>query len=346
MGRFLRRRRGWLAGFGAGSALAGLGALGTIAAAAAAPAAAQSAAAQAPWPTRPVHIVVPYPPGGASDITARLLAQKLTELWGQSVVVDNRAGANGIIALEYAAKQPADGHTLLFANLGPNAINPAVYSKLPYDPIRDFTPITLTTLVPQILVASPTLPQKTLAEVIEFARANPGKLNYGTGGNGSANHLGIELAASIAGIRMTAVPYKGDGPAMTDTISGQVAMSMPTVPAALPNIKAGKLRPLAVAGKTRVAALPDVPTMQEAGVPGYESVSWGGVMGPGGLPADLARRIDAALQTVLKQPDVRDKLQAQGADIVAEGPDAFGRFLAVEIEKWAGVAKKAGIKID
>lgn len=335
MGRF-EDRRNWLRR-GAGVALVGGLAVAL---------APLAALAQANWPTRAVHVVVPYPPGGASDITARLLAQKLAELWGQSVVVDNRAGANGIIALEYVAKQPADGHTLLFANLGPNAINPAVYAKLPYDPIRDFTPITLTTLVPQILVASPSLPQKTLAEVFAYARENPGKLNYATGGNGSANHLGIELAASIAGVRMTAVPYKGDGPAMADTMGGQVAMTMPTVPAALANIRAGKLRPLAVAGKTRVAALPDVPTMQEAGVPGYESVSWGGVMAPGGLPAALVQRIDAGLQTVLRQPDVRAKLEAQGADIVAEGPDAFTRFLAAEIAKWDGVAKKAGIRID
>lgn len=304
------------------------------------------ASAQSVWPSRPVHIVVPYPPGGASDITARLLAQKLSELWGQSVVVDNRAGANGIIALEYVSKQPSDGHTLLLANLGPNAINPAVYSKLPYDPIKDFTPITLTTLVPQVLVAPTSLPQKTLAEVLAYARANPGTMNYGTGGNGSANHLGIELAASIAGVRMTAVPYKGDGPAMVDTIAGQVSLTLPTVPAALPNIKAGKLKALAVSSKERVPALPDVPTMHEAGVPGYESVSWGGVMGPGGMSADVVRRIDGDLQTVLKQPDVQEKLMAQGAQIVSQGPREFAAFLKIEIDKWAGVARKANIKID
>jgi len=304
------------------------------------------ASAQSVWPSRPVHIVVPYPPGGASDITARLLAQKLSELWGQSVVVDNRAGANGIIALEYVSKQSSDGHTLLMANLGPNAINPAVYSKLPYDPIRDFTPITLTTLVPQVLVAPTSLPQKTLAEVLAYARANPGKMNYGTGGIGSANHLGIELAASIAGVSMTAVPYKGDGPAMVDTIAGQVSLTLPTVPAALPNIKAGKLKALAVGSKRRVPALPDVPTMQEAGVAGYESVSWGGVMGPGGMSADVVRRIDGDLQTVLKQPDVQEKLMAQGAQIVSQGPREFAAFLKTEIDKWAGVARKANIRVD
>ena len=301
---------------------------------------------QEPFPSKPVRFVVPYPPGGASDITARLLGQKLAEIWGQQVIVDNRPGANGIVALEHVAKQPADGYTLLFANLGPNAINPAVYAKLPYDPVKDFTPITLTTLVPQVLVASPSLEAKTLKEVIDYARANPGKLNYGTGGNGSANHLGVELVAMTIGAQFTAVPYKGDAQAMTDTISGQVAMSMPTVPAALAQIKAGKLRPLAVGTKTRVAALPDVPTMAEAGVAGYDSSSWGGVMGPGGMSAALAARIHADLARALASPEVAEKLAAQGATIVGEGPSEFARFLAEEIRKWDRVAKKANIRVE
>ena len=293
-----------------------------------------------------MRFVVPYPPGGASDITARLLGQKLAELWGQQVIVDNRPGANGIVALEHVAKQPADGYTLLFANLGPNAINPAVYAKLPYDPVKDFTPITLTTLVPQVLVASPSLEAKTLKDVIDYAKANPGKLNYGTGGNGSANHLGVELIAMTMGVQFTAVPYKGDAQAMTDTISGQVAMSMPTVPAALAQIKAGKLRPLAVGTKARVAALPDVPTMAEAGVAGYDSSSWGGVMGPGGMNAALAAKIHTDLARALASPDVAEKLAAQGATVVGEGPSDFARFLADEIRKWDRVAKKANIRVE
>ena len=304
------------------------------------------ARAQDAFPTKPVRIVVPYPPGGASDITARLMGQKLAEIWGREVVIDNRPGANGIVALEHVAKQPADGYTLLFANLGPNAINPAVYPKLPYDPIRDFTPITLTTLVPQVLVASPSLEAKTLKDVLEYARSNPGKLAYGNGGNGSANHLGVEMIAMIAGVQFTAVPYKGDAQAMTDTISGQVAMSMPTVPASIGHIKSGKLKPLAVGTKTRVAALPDVPTMQEAGVPGYESSSWGGVMGPGGMSPALAARIHADLARALAAPDVAEKLAAQGANVVAQGPAEFTAFLAEEIRKWDRVAKKANIRIE
>lgn len=302
--------------------------------------------AQPSWPAKPVRIVVPYPPGGASDITARLLAQKLSELWGEGVIVDNRPGANGILALEHVARQPPDGYTLLTANLGPNAINPAVYSKLPYDPVRDFTPITLATLVPQVLVATPTLPQKNLREVLDFAKANPGKLNYGNGGNGSANHLGVELAATLAGVSLTAVPYKGDAPAMLDTMSGQVSLSLPTVPAALPHIKAGTLRPLAVGTKTRVAALPDVPTMQEAGIPGYESFSWGGIMGPGAMPAVLVNKIHADVVKVLNMPDVQKQLAGLGAIIVVQGPQEFATFLAEEIRKWDGVAKKANIRIE
>jgi tripartite-type tricarboxylate transporter receptor subunit TctC len=304
------------------------------------------ALAQDAFPSKPVKLIVPYPPGGASDITARILAQKLAELWGQQVVVDNRPGANGIVALEFVAKQPADGTTLLLANLGPNAINPAVYAKLPYDPVKDFTPITLTTIVPQVLVASPTLDAKSLRAVLDYARANPGKLNYGMGGNGSSNHLGMELAAVLAGVQMTAVPYKGDAPAMMDTISGQVALSLPTVPAAIPHIKSGKLRALAVSTKTRVAALPDVPTMDEAGIPGYESSSWGGVMGPGGMSPALAARIHADIAKVLAQPDVQEKLTGLGAEIVARGPADFSVFLVAEIGKWDRVAKKANIRIE
>ena len=302
--------------------------------------------AQAGWPAKPVRIVVPYPPGGASDITARLLGQKLAELWGQPVVIDNRAGANGIIALDHTAKQPGDGYTLLMANLGPNAINPAVYAKLPYDALKDFTAITLTTIVPQVVVADPARPQKTWAEVLDFARKNPGKVSYGTGGAGSANHLGIELAGSMAGANLVAVAYKGDGPAMLDVMSGQIWFSYPTVPAAMPHIKSGKLRALAVGSAARVPSLPDVPTMQEVGLAGYESVSWGGIMGPAGMPPDLVQRIHADLSRVLRMPDVQEKLAAQGAQIDVRGPEAFARFVADEIRKWDGVAKKANIRID
>jgi tripartite-type tricarboxylate transporter receptor subunit TctC len=302
--------------------------------------------AQDAFPNKPVRIVVPYPPGGASDVTARLLGQKLSELWNQPVVIDNRPGANGILALEYVAKQAPDGSTLLMANLGPNAINAAVYSKLPYDSIKDFAPITFTTLVPQVLVVNPALPVKNLKELLDLARAAPGKLNYGTGGNGSANHLAVELMANMGGVSLTAVPYKGDAPAMTDAMSGQVAMTLPTVVAALPNIKAGKLRAIAVTTQTRVASLPDVPTMQEAGLAAYESSSWGGVMAPGGTPPAIVNKINTDIVRVLRMPDIQEKLAGLGATVVAQGPAEFATFLQSEIKKWDGVAKRANIRLE
>lgn len=302
--------------------------------------------AQDVYPAKLVRIVVPYPPGGASDVTARLLAQKLSEFWGQQVVVDNRPGANGIVALEHVARQPADGYALLMANLGPNAINPALYTKLPYDPIKDFTAITLTTMVPQVLVAGPALEAKSLKELLDFARANPAKLSYGNGGNGSANHLGVELMAALAGVSFTAIPYKGDAPAMLDTMSGLLAMTLPTVVAASPHIKSGKLRALAVSTRTRVASLPDVPTMQEAGVVGYESSSWGGIMGPGGMAAAVVNKIHTDTARALRLPDIQEKLGGLGATVLAQGPADFAAFLQAEIRKWDGVAKRANIRLE
>jgi tripartite-type tricarboxylate transporter receptor subunit TctC len=298
------------------------------------------------YPSKPIRIVVPYPPGGASDVTARLLAQKLSEAWPQPAIADNRPGANGIVALEHVAKSAPDGYTLLFANLGPNAINPAVYSKLPYDALKDFAPITLTTLVPQVLVASPALEAKNIRELIALAKANPGKINYGTGGNGSANHLAVELMAAMTGVKLTAVPYKGDAQAMTDAMSGQVSLTLPTVVAAMPHIKSGKLRALAVTTKQRVPSLPDVPTMDEAGVPGYESVSWGGIMAPAGTPAPVVQKLHAEFARILKLPDIHERMAGLGAVVVASGPAEFAAFLHDELKKWDGVAKRAAIRIE
>jgi tripartite-type tricarboxylate transporter receptor subunit TctC len=303
-------------------------------------------AAAQDYPAKPIRIVIPYPPGGASDVTARLLGQKMAEAWNQQVVPDNRPGANGIVALEHVAKSAPDGYTLLMATLGPNAINPAVYAKLPYDAIKDFSTVTLTTLVPQVLVASPSLEAKNIRELLALARANPGKLNYGTGGNGSANHLAVELMASIAGVKLTAVPYKGDAPAMADAIAGQISLSLPTVLAAMPHIKSGKLRALAVTTKQRVGSLPEVPTMQEAGVPGYESVSWGGIMAPAGTPPAIINKLHAEFARILKLPDVVERMEALGSTIVGSGPADFAAFLQAEIRKWDGVAKKAGIRLE
>jgi len=317
-----------------------------IFAAALAAAFALGAAAQDNYPSKPIRIVVPYPPGGASDVTARILGQKMAESWGQQVVIDNRPGANGIVALEHVAKQPGDGYTLLMANLGPNAINPAVYQKLPYDAIKDFTPITLTTLVPQVMVVNPALDIKSLRDLIAAAKAAPGKLNFGNGGNGSSNHLGTELFAFMAGIKLTTVPYKGDAQAMTDVMGGQISLTLPTVVAAISHIKAGKLRALAVSTKTRVGSLPEVPTVDEAGVPGFESFSWGGIMGPGGVPAPVTAKLHGELVRILRLPDVQERMAGLGASIVANSPGEFAAFLRDEIRKWDGVAKRAAIRLE
>ena len=306
-----------------------------------------SAALAQSWPARgPIKIVIPYPPGGASDVTARVLANKLTDALKQSVVVENKPGANGIVALESVAKSAPDGYTLLMANLGPNAINPALYTKLPYDPIKDFTPITLTSVVPLVILVTNSLPVKTMPELIAYAKANPTKLSYASAGNGAANHLAGEMIKSMAGIRMTHVPYKGDAPGMPDVIAGTVSMMFPTIIAGMPNIKSGSMRPIAVTGARRSASLPDIPTVSEAGIPGFDAVSWGGVMGPGGLPPEIVQRLHAEIVRILKMPDVAEKLSSLGADIVGSTPEEFNQYLRAEIAKWGKVARDNNIRLD
>jgi len=298
------------------------------------------------YPAKPIRFVIPYPPGGASDVTARIIGAKMTEAWGQQVLIDNRPGANGIIALEHVAKSAPDGYTILMANVGPNAINPVVYTKLPYDAIRDFAPVTLTTKVPQVLVANAYLPAKNIRELIALARSRPDQIVFASGGNGSSNHLAFELFKSMAGVKMVHVAYKGDAGAMTDAISGYVQLTMPTVIAAAPHINSGKLRPLAVGTPKRVPALAQVPTIAEAGVPGYESESWGGVMSRAGTPQPVIDRLHAEITRILKQPDVREKLQALGGEIVGSTPSEFSAYLKAEIAKWDKVAKAANIRLD
>ena len=299
------------------------------------------------WPARgPIRFVIPYPPGGASDVTARTLGAKLSEILGQAVVIENRPGANGIIALEQVAKAPPDGYTLLMANLGPNAINPVVYSKLPYDAIRDFAPILLTSIVPQILVVNPALPIRTLGELIAYAKANPGKLNFASAGNGASNHLSGELFNAMAGVKMEHVPYKGDTPAMTDVMAGTVAVMFPTAIAATPHVRTGKLRAIAVTSRKRIPSLADVPTVAEGGVPGFEAVSWGGVMATAGTPPDVVARLNAEYNRILKMPDVAAKLESLGAEIVGGTPDEFATYLKAEIAKWGKVARDNNVKLD
>lgn len=305
-----------------------------------------SAAAQ-DWPARQqIRFVVPYPPGGASDVTARLLGAKLTEALHQSVVVDNRPGANGIIALENVAKSEPDGYTLLMANLGPNAINAAIYSKLPFDPIKDFTPIMLTTIVPLVVLVNPNLPIHSMKDLIAQAKAAPNQLSFASAGTGAANHLAGEMMKSMAGIQMLHVPYKGDTPSIQDVIAGNVSMMFPTLIGGMPLVKAGKLRPIAVTSAKRTPALPDLPTVAESGIPNFEAVSWGGVMGPAGMSPEIVQRINAELVKILKMPDVQEKLAGLGAQIVATSPDEFATYLKAEIDKWGKVARESNVRLD
>lgn len=298
------------------------------------------------WPAKqPIKFVVVYPPGGASDVTARLIATKLTETLGQSVVVENKPGANGIIATEFVAKSAPDGYTMLMANLGPNALNPVVYKKLPYDAIKDFQGVTLTSIVPQVVLVSPGLPVNSIPELIAYTKANPGKVYFGSAGQGASNHFSGELLNSLGGIKMQHIPYKGDAPSLVDLLSGQIQVALPTTVAGLPHVKNGKLRAIAVTGSKRLAAMPELPTVAET-LPGYEAVSWGGVMVPAGTPKDIVMRLNTEINRILKMPDVAAKLESLGAIIVGSTPEEFDNYVKDEIAKWGKVARDNKITID
>ncbi|MDK3022695.1 tripartite tricarboxylate transporter substrate binding protein [Cupriavidus taiwanensis] len=299
------------------------------------------------WPAQSIRVVLPYPPGGASDITARLLSAKVSQAWGESVVVENRPGANGIIANEVVAKAQPDGYTVLMANLGPNAINPAVYAKLPYDTVKDFAPVVLLTKVPLIIVTAAGSPVRDLRQLIAMAREKPGQVTFGSAGNGAGSHLAGELLNTMAAVTMSHVPYKGDAPALTDVLGQQISIALPTALAGMPQVKSGKLRALAVTSKKRLPSLPDVPTVDEAlGISGFEAVSWGGFMVPHGTPSTIIARMNAEFNKALQVPEVREKLTAQGAEITGGTPEAFDAFLHAELAKWKRVADAAKVRLD
>ena len=298
------------------------------------------------WPTRQaIKFIVVYPPGGASDVTARLIAAKLNDILGQSVVVENKPGANGIIATEFVAKSAPDGYTMLMANLGPNALNPVVYKKLPYDAIKDFQGVTLTTIVPQVVVVNPSMPVKSISELIAYVKANPGKVSFGSAGQGASNHLSGELLNALGGIKMQHVPYKGDAPSIVDLIGGSIQVALPTTVAGLPHVRSGKLRAIAVTGTKRLDTMPDLPTVAET-LPGYEAVSWGGVMVPAGTPPEIVKRLNVEINRILKMPDVAEKLQNLGAIIVGSTPEEFNKYVKDEIAKWGKVARDNNIALD
>lgn len=304
------------------------------------------AAAQAgDFPNKPIRIVVPFPPGGATDAAARLVAVKMSEHWGQPVVVDNRAGAGGNVGSDLVAKSAPDGYTLVMGVTGSHAINTSLYSKMPYDPVSDFVAISQVAVVPNVLVVHPSVPARNLAELVALAKKEPGKLDYASLGNGTAAHLGMEMLKADAGIDITHVPYKGSAPAVGDLLAGQVQMMVDGLPSALPHVKAGKLRAIALTSLHRAPALPDLPTIAET-YPGFYADAWSGLFAPKGTPQPVVDKLSAEVQRILKLPDVREKLAALGAEPVGSTQAEFTAHVKREIDKWAKVVKASGAKVD
>ncbi len=297
------------------------------------------------YPSKLVRIVVPFAPGGPNDIIVRLVAQKLTETWGQPVVVENKAGAGGNIGTDFVAKATPDGYTLLSVGPGSLIINPLI-GKVPYDTARDFAPVTLMARAPNALVAHPSLPASSVKELIALARSQPGRINYGSGGNGSTPHLAGALFAAMAGIALTHVPYKGTAPATTDLIGGQVQIAFLGIPTVLPHVKSGKLRVLAVTGKHRSPELPGVSTVDEAGVPGYEVSPWYGLLAPAGTPREVVARLGAEVSRIVRAAEMKEKLAVQGAEVAGGSPEEFGAVIQADSLTWSRIVKDAGIRVE
>ncbi len=298
------------------------------------------------YPNRTIRLVVPFPAAGTTDILARAAAQKLTEAFGQSVIVDNRPGAAGNIGSDLVAKSAPDGYTLLMGTVGTHAINPSLYSKMPYDHVKDFVPVVLVAGVPNVLVVNPALPVNSVADLIKLAKDKPGQINFASSGSGTSIHLSGELFKTMAGVDITHIPYKGSSPALTDLIGGQVQIMFDNLPSALPQIKAGKLRAIAVTSSKRAPVLPDVPTISESGVPGFEASSWFGMLAPAGTPAPIVARINAEVNKWLQSAEAREKLLSQGAEAAGGSPQQFANHIRAESEKWAKVVKASGAKVD
>ena len=307
--------------------------------------AAGGAQAQA-WPNRPIRFILPTAPGGAADLTARILADKLTASLGQSVYVDSKPGAGGNIGVDLAAKSPPNGYTMVLGIIGAIAINVSLYEKLPYNPATDLLPVTQAVNALNVLVVNPALPVKTVAELVAYAKANPGKLNFASTGPGQTDHLAGELFNSLAGIKMVHVPYKGGPAAMQDLLAGNVQVMFATVTTALGSIKAGKVRPLAMTGARRNIVLPDVPTIAEAGLPDYVVNNWYGVFVPAGTPPEIVARLNDEIGKALNSPDVKQRLLESGLEVAPSSAAEFGTYVQTETRKWAKVIKDAGVKID
>jgi tripartite-type tricarboxylate transporter receptor subunit TctC len=313
-----------------------LGAAGLVAA----PAAAQS------FPNRPVKLVVPFPPGGPLDTVGRTIAQKLTEAWGQSVVVENKPGAGGNIGADAVAKSPPDGYTVVMGALSTHAVNPSLYPKMPYDAVRDFAPITLVAVTPNVLVVNPSLPVNSVRDLVAYAKANPGKLNFGSGSNGSAGHLAGELFKVDTGTDIVHIPFKGGAPATQALLAGETQFMFDNLANAMPQVKAGKLRALAVTTAQRSKLAPELPTMAEAGVPGFDITTWFGLLAPAGTPPDVIARWNADVVKILNSPDMRERLVAAGAEPAPTTPPEFAAFIERELAKYARIVKASGAKVD
>ena len=308
-------------------------------------AAADSSPSSSPegYASRSIRLIVPFPPGGSTDILARALAQKLAESLAQAVVIDNRPGAGGSIAAEAAARAAPDGYTLMMGHLGTLAVNPAIYKNLPYDPVKSFAPVSLMAIVPSVLVVNPRVPAASAAELIAYARAHPGKLAYGSAGNGSTSHLTTEYFKLATGTDILHVPYKGIGPMLTDLVSGQLSMGLNGAPAVMAHVNAGRLRALAVSSLERLQALPQVPTLDEAGVKGFDASGWYGIVAPAGTPRSVVAKLNAEIRRSLDTEDLRARLDSEGALPAPGTPEEFAAFIQAEIARWGAVLMRAGV---
>jgi len=297
------------------------------------------------WPNKPLRFILPFPPGGGTDIVGRLIADRMTASLGQPVVTENRGGAGGNVGAEAAARSAPDGYTIVL--VAPSlAISPSLYSKLNYDPVKDFAPVSLVATVPNVMVTHPSVPANTLAEFIRFAKTKPGGMNFGSGGSGTSNHLAGELFNIVAGVKLVHVPYKGVNLAMNDVLSGQIHLVVIGVPAAAPHIKAGKLRALALVAPQRASALPEVPTVAEAGLPNFEVTTWYGILAPAGTPKPIVTRLNAELVKIMHAPEMKDRLATMATDPVTSTPEEFADYIKREIVKWGEVVRQAGLKAD
>ena len=298
------------------------------------------------FPSKPVHIIVPFPPAGAADLLTRALGKKLTEAWGQAVIADNRPGAGGNIGAEAAAKSAPDGYTLLMAAVTTHAVSMSLYSKLGYDLEKDLAPVSLVANVPHILVANPSVPGKSLMEVIGYLKSQGGKVNFASQGNGTLSHLEFELMKSMGGFSANHIPYKGSAPAMTDLLSGTVTLFFDSIPSSLPQVRAGKLRGIAVASSRRSPVLPDLPTLSEAGLTGFAADSWFGIMAPAGTPKDVIAKLNADIVRSLDSPEVKDIITKQGGEVMGSTPEQMAAQIRGDREKWGRVVRESGAKIE